>query len=89
MNAFNTVNLAAACVLTSIEYAKKLGIPQSRWIYPLGGAGTSESADCRSLIKLFIPSVPINLIEQFGNVRITTQAQRYRDLLTRRWLLRI
>lgn len=48
MNAFNTVNLAAACVLTSKEYAREIGIPESKWIYPLGGAGTSESADCRS-----------------------------------------
>ncbi|CZR64499.1 uncharacterized protein PAC_14397 [Phialocephala subalpina] len=45
MNAFNTVNLAATCVLTSTEYAKELGIPESRWIYPLGGAGTSDAAN--------------------------------------------
>ena len=46
MNAFNTVNLAGACLLTSTEYAKELGIPESRWIYPLGGAGTRDSYDC-------------------------------------------
>lgn len=46
MNAFNTVNLSAACILTSVEYATKLGIPQSKWIYPLGGAGTRDSYDC-------------------------------------------
>ena len=43
MNAFNTVNLAAACILTSTEYALELGIPKSRWIYVRGGAGTRDS----------------------------------------------
>ncbi|OGE53519.1 hypothetical protein PENARI_c007G01448 [Penicillium arizonense] len=42
MNAFNTVNLASACILTSTEYATQLGIPKDRWIYPLGGAGFNE-----------------------------------------------
>ena len=46
MNAFNTVNLAAACILTSVEFAKEMEIPEERWIYPLGGAGTAESNDC-------------------------------------------
>jgi acetyl-CoA acetyltransferase len=45
MNAFNTVNLAAAVVLTSTDVARELGVPEERWIYPLGGAGTSEHAD--------------------------------------------
>jgi hypothetical protein len=46
MNAFNNVNLAGACLLTSTEYAQELGIPENRWIYPLGGAGTSDSKNC-------------------------------------------
>ncbi|KAH6662782.1 hypothetical protein B0J14DRAFT_610177 [Halenospora varia] len=45
MNAFNNINLAGTCILTSTEYAKELGIPESRWIYPLGGAGTSDSSN--------------------------------------------
>ncbi|GES57125.1 acetyl-CoA acetyltransferase [Aspergillus terreus] len=45
MNAFNTVNLAAACIVTSVGYARELGVPESRWIYPLGGAGTSDAAN--------------------------------------------
>ncbi|EXJ74649.1 uncharacterized protein A1O5_01342 [Cladophialophora psammophila CBS 110553] len=45
MNAFNTVNLAGACLLTSAELAKELGIPADRWIYLLGGAGTQDSPD--------------------------------------------
>ncbi|KAK3670868.1 hypothetical protein LTR78_009312 [Recurvomyces mirabilis] len=45
MNAFNTVNLAAACIVTSTEYARELGIPEEKWIYALGGAGTQDSAE--------------------------------------------
>ncbi|KAL1603436.1 hypothetical protein SLS60_005023 [Paraconiothyrium brasiliense] len=44
MNAFNTVNLAAACLVTSTTYARKLGIPEAKWVYPLSGAGTSDAA---------------------------------------------
>ena len=54
MNAFNTVNLAGACLLTSTDYAKELGIPESRWIYPLGGAGTSDSSDCKGSLNSLI-----------------------------------
>lgn len=43
MNAFNNVNLAASCILTSTEYARHLGIHESKWIFPLGGAGTQDS----------------------------------------------
>lgn len=45
MNAFNTVNLAGAIILTSASHAKHLGIPEERWIHALGGAGTSDSAE--------------------------------------------
>ncbi|KAH8815474.1 hypothetical protein F5884DRAFT_180194 [Xylogone sp. PMI_703] len=45
MNAFNTVNLAGACLLTSTDLAEELGVPKEKWIYPLGGAGTSDSND--------------------------------------------
>lgn len=48
MNAFNIVNLAAACILTSTRHARELGIPESRWIYPLGGAGTQDADDCET-----------------------------------------
>jgi hypothetical protein len=47
MNAFNNINLAGTCLLTSTEYARALGIPESRWVYPLGGAGTHDSDYCR------------------------------------------
>lgn len=45
MNAFNNINLAGACILTSTSHARTLQIPESQWIYPLGGAGTSDSPD--------------------------------------------
>ncbi|KAK4948152.1 hypothetical protein LTR10_013206 [Elasticomyces elasticus] len=45
MNAFNTVNLAAACILTSTSFADELGIPKEKWIYVLGGAGTQDATD--------------------------------------------
>jgi hypothetical protein len=45
MNAFNTVNLASALILTSVSTAKSLNIPSSKWIYPLGGAGTQDSSE--------------------------------------------
>ncbi|KIX05726.1 uncharacterized protein Z518_03698 [Rhinocladiella mackenziei CBS 650.93] len=43
MNAFNTVNLSAAVILTSATYAEEMGIPKTKWIYPVGGAGTQDS----------------------------------------------
>lgn len=45
MNAFNTVNLAAAVILTSTTIATQLNIPKHKWIYPLSGAGTQDSSD--------------------------------------------
>jgi len=52
MNAFNNVNLAAACILTSTEHARELGVPESKWIYALGGAGTRDSDDCKDSSSL-------------------------------------
>lgn len=58
MNAFNMVNMAAACVLTSTDVARKLGIPESKWIYALGGAGTKESDVCKTApsVYVFLPA---------------------------------
>lgn len=44
MNAFNDVNLAGACIVTSRRYAERAGIPKEKCIYPLGG-GRGEDAD--------------------------------------------
>ncbi|KAI7534195.1 hypothetical protein KC317_g19028, partial [Hortaea werneckii] len=45
MNAFNNVNLAAACIVTSAGFARDLGVAEENWVYPLGGAGTRDSYD--------------------------------------------
>ncbi|KAI7183779.1 hypothetical protein KC363_g8036, partial [Hortaea werneckii] len=45
MNAFNNVNLAAACIVTSAGFARDLGIAEEKWVFPLGGAGTRDSYD--------------------------------------------
>lgn len=51
MNAFNTVNMAAACIVTSTDNARRLGIPENRWIYPLAAAGTSDAGDCELIYR--------------------------------------
>ncbi|WZH46882.1 TLP1_add_C domain-containing protein [Fusarium acuminatum] len=45
MNAFNGVNLASACIVTSVEYATKLGVPQDKWVYITGGAGSNDKSN--------------------------------------------
>lgn len=54
MNAYNKINLAGSCILTSTEYAKELGVPENKWIYPLGGAGTQDSDSCRCLTPSYL-----------------------------------
>lgn len=82
MNAFNTVNLAAACIVTSTEYAKELGIPDSKWTYVLGGAGTSDSSECKCMcdsswlggtqLKRHVPPslAPTELLVESVNIKI-------------------
>ncbi|KAM3444367.1 hypothetical protein NHJ13734_001484 [Beauveria thailandica] len=75
MNAFNGVNLSAACILTSTEHADKLGIPKDKWVYILGGAGTHEKDNFSGLKKEQIdvfdfyscfPIVPKLACDHFG-----------------------
>lgn len=47
MNAFNAVNLAAAAIITTVEHAEALKIPQCKWVYVLGGAGARETENCK------------------------------------------
>jgi hypothetical protein len=82
MNAFNNVNLAGACILTSTEYARELGIPEDRWIYPLGGAGTSDSKNCKFFLSTLLHDNTPDVL-QFGRGRITIRAPRYQDLSTK------
>ncbi len=44
------VNQGAALFVTDTESARGLGIPESRWAYPLGGAGADEPADPRTRV---------------------------------------
>lgn len=45
MNALLSVDQAAAVLVTSVERARALGIPEERWVFPLGGAGATEPDD--------------------------------------------
>jgi len=45
MNAYLAVNQAAAVILTDTETARGLGIPEERWVYPIGGAGADDPMD--------------------------------------------
>lgn len=59
MNAFNGVNLAAACIITSTEYATKLGVPREKWVYVTGGAGSNDSSDCKIFLIYRVPQLTI------------------------------
>jgi hypothetical protein len=83
MNAFNGVNLASACIITSVEYATKLGVPQDKWVYITGGAGSNDSSNCE--IRPFHHFYPDTNAVQFGNDPITTPARRSSTPLTMRW----
>jgi len=54
MNAFNNVNMAASCIITSVSFATELGIPEDKWIYPLGGAGMREKDNCMLPYPIFL-----------------------------------
>lgn len=45
MCAFNMVNIAGACIVTSDDYARELDVDESKWIYVRGGAGIAESEE--------------------------------------------
>lgn len=45
MNAFNDVNIAGACILTSTQCAERMGISRDKWIFPLGGGRAEDSID--------------------------------------------
>ena len=77
MNAFNNVNLAASCVLTYVEYARELGIPESKWIYPLGGAGTQDADNCKSIRVRKSRRLADLFFVQSGSVQISSRALRF------------
>lgn len=57
MTAFNNVNMAASCIITSVKFARELGISEKKWIYPLGGAGVREKENC-------IVSIPLSFFSK-------------------------
>lgn len=42
MNAMNQINQSATLLLTSVEYAQELGVPEEKWVYLHGCADASE-----------------------------------------------
>lgn len=66
MNAFNTVNLSAACIITSVANAKALGIPESKWVYPLGGAGTHDSDNCKLPFSSRFPVLTVVMVPAYS-----------------------
>ena len=42
------MNQGAALLVTDAETARPLGIPEDRWVHPLGGAGADEPTDPRT-----------------------------------------
>jgi acetyl-CoA C-acetyltransferase len=40
-----SVNMGAAVLLTSVDHARRLGIPEARWVYVWGGAAAREPRD--------------------------------------------
>jgi acetyl-CoA C-acetyltransferase len=42
------VNQGAALLVTDADTARSLGVPQERWVHPIGGAGADEPTDPRA-----------------------------------------
>ncbi|KIW76713.1 hypothetical protein Z517_09157 [Fonsecaea pedrosoi CBS 271.37] len=62
MNAMNAVNIGAAVLLTSTDFARELGIPEEKWIYALGGAGTRDSLNFWERPNFYSsPSISVSL----------------------------
>lgn len=51
MNAFPMVNQSASVILTTVGHAKKLKIPEEKWVYPMGGA---HFTDVKNVTYFFI-----------------------------------
>jgi hypothetical protein len=82
MNAFNNINLAAACILTSVDFARELGVPEEKWIYPLGGAGTRDSDECEATAVAQLAQTDK---VQSGNAQTSPQAHPSHALSTQRY----
>ena len=65
MNAFNGVNLGGAVVITTATKAKALGIPESKWVYIYGAAGTQDSGNSEYHVILLHIHVDV-FIQQYN-----------------------
>jgi acetyl-CoA C-acetyltransferase len=56
------VNQGAALLLTDTETARALGIPEGRWVHPLGGAGADEPTDPRARVAYdHVPALDVTV----------------------------
>lgn len=56
------VNQGAALLVTDDETARALGIPEERWVHPLGGAGADEPTDPRARIAYdHVPALDVTV----------------------------
>lgn len=63
MNANMSVNMGAALIMTSVGNAKKLGIPEDRWVYPVAGVKGYDHHSA-SIRDEFFTSPGIRLVGQ-------------------------
>jgi acetyl-CoA C-acetyltransferase len=58
------VNQGAALLVTDAETARQLGIPEDRWVHPLGGAGADEPTDPRTRTSYHrVPALDVTVRE--------------------------
>jgi len=43
LNSNNAVDMGAGILMCSVSYAKKLGVPESKWVYPWSGANAHDT----------------------------------------------
>jgi acetyl-CoA acetyltransferase len=58
------VNQGAALLVTDADTARSLGIPERRWVHPIGGAGADEPTDPRARVAYHhVPAVDVTVRE--------------------------
>ncbi len=64
------VNQGAAILMTDTDTARSLGVPEQRWVYPLGGAGADEPADPRARVAYHrVPALDATVAASPGDDR--------------------
>ncbi|MBE7637496.1 acetyl-CoA acetyltransferase [Sneathiella sp. P13V-1] len=81
MNAMNQVNQAAALILTSVEHAKDLGIPEEKWVYLHGCADVNEKWHVSHRVDYSrSPAIKVMGERAFSMAKKTPQGIDYFDL---------